>query len=124
MNFLKRLMGIAEDREKPDSGRLPSKPEKLTASIGGSDMPMPPPIRERLDCLKMLTPREWEVFEHLICGRKLKEIAALLGVTYPTVNFHCKGLYKKLCINSRIQLIIQYATLDAGDVKKAREGKL
>ena len=124
LNLLKRIMGIAKDRDKPGSEKLPSEPEKMAASVGDSDMPVPPPIRERLDCLKTLTPREWEVFEHLICGRKPKEIATLLGVTYPTVNFHCKGLYKKLCINTRTQLFLQYATLDAGDVKKARDGKL
>ncbi len=83
-----------------------------------------PTLPERLNRLKTLTPREREVYEHLICGRKMREIAELLGITHATVNFHCQRLYKKLCINTRAQLFVQYAALDAADSKKQNKADL
>lgn len=80
-----------------------------------------PTMPERLKRLKTLTVREREVYEHLICGRKIREIAELLGITHATVNFHCQRLYKKLCINTRAQLFMQYAALEAADAKKRKK---
>lgn len=136
MSFLKRIQAIAKGRSKsgsketrhepvePTAANEPvPEPKSMTASDNTNDMPELPPVQERLERLKALTPREREVCAHLLRGRKMKEIAGLLGVTYATVNFHCQGLYKKLCINSRAQLFVQYASLDPGDAKKAREKK-
>lgn len=116
MRFLKRIWEIAKGPQtaKEQEPEL----EQVTASDGVGDGLELAPLSERLDRLKTLTPREKEVYEHLIHGRKMKEIAKLLGVTHATVNFHCQGLYKKLGINTRTQLFIQYATLDAGEAKK------
>ena len=134
MSFLKRIGAIAKGKsgaKNPHEHEQITtikeqkfKPGQITASGDTNHMPELPPVEERLDRLKTLTPREREVYEHLISGRKMKEIAGLLGVTYATVNFHCQGLYKKLCINTRAQLFVQYATLDTGNVKKAEEEKV
>jgi DNA-binding NarL/FixJ family response regulator len=141
MSFLKRIREIAGGRSQSGPQKIRKKtvqqksgtveqataqermpePEPTTESGGTGGTPELSPAGERLDRLKTLTPREWEVYEHLIRARKMREIARLLGVTYATVNFHCQGLYKKLCINTRAQLFMQYAVLDAADVKKARE---
>lgn len=123
MGFLKRIVGLAARGNKPDSGNPPGDP---AAQAPASDMPGAsglPPVPERLGRLKTLTPREWEVYGHLLLGRTMKETAGLIGVSYPTVNFHCRGLYKKLGINTRAQLFVQYAPLDAAAVKRAREEK-
>jgi DNA-binding NarL/FixJ family response regulator len=136
MNFLKRIRNIARAQSKSGSKETPYEPveqtpakeqapkqEQITVSGDTDDRPELSPVRERLDRLKTLTPREREVYGHLIRGRKMREIAKLMGVTYATVNFHCKGLYKKLCINTRAQLFIQYATLGAADAEKTQEEK-
>lgn len=137
MSFLKRIKAIAKGRSKSGSKETPfepgeqtdvkdqaPEPEPITASGDTNCMPAPDPVQERLDRLKTLTPREREVCEHLLRGRKMKEIAKLLGVSYATVNFHCQGLYRKLCINTRAQLFVQYATLDPGEAQKALEEKV
>jgi len=55
-----------------------------------------------------LTPREEEIFTMLLSGKAPKEIAYTLKVSYYTVNFHQKNLYRKLGIQSRAELFAQY----------------
>ena len=62
--------------------------------------------------LALLTPRERELFMLLLEGYTLKESAQRLSVKYSTVNTHMTGVYKKLNVNSRAELIIRYR--DAG----------
>ncbi len=129
MGFLERIRDIATSRNKSGSKDPPHKPARQTPSkdqesepehrgtLNTDDMPGPSSVQERLDRLTTLTPREQEVYRHLIRGRTMKETARLLGVTYATVNFHCQGLYRKLCINTRAQLFMRYAMLDTDDIK-------
>ena len=56
-----------------------------------------------------LTPREMEVFTMLLTDASPKQIAATLGVSYATVNFHSKNLYRKLEIQSRTELFAKYS---------------
>ena len=56
-----------------------------------------------------LSPREREVFCRLLDGRKMKDIAAELGIKASTVNGYCREIYRMLGVNSKAQLIIQYA---------------
>lgn len=58
--------------------------------------------------LSKLTQRETDTFYLLLQGYTLKETAKLLGVKYSTVNTHMTELYKKLGVNSRAELIINY----------------
>jgi DNA-binding CsgD family transcriptional regulator len=55
-----------------------------------------------------LTPREMEVLTMLMTEASPKQIAATLGVSYATVNFHSKNLYRKLDIQSRTELFARY----------------
>lgn len=55
-----------------------------------------------------LTQREQDVFRLLLEGYTLRETADRLGVKYSTANSHMTAIYKKLGINSRAELIIQY----------------
>ena len=55
-----------------------------------------------------LTSRENEVFSMLLTGMNPKEIAYNLNVSYFTIDFHRKNLYRKLGIHSRIELFTRY----------------
>ena len=55
-----------------------------------------------------LTAREEEVFTMLLTGMAPKEIAHTLKVSYYTVDFHRKNLYRKLGIQSRAELFAKY----------------
>ncbi len=55
-----------------------------------------------------LTPREHDLFLLLLEGFTLKESAAQLSVKYSTANTHMTSIYKKLDVNSRAELIINY----------------
>jgi len=55
-----------------------------------------------------LTPREQEIFTMLLSGRAPKEIAYTLKVSYYTVLFHQKNLYRKLVVQSRAELFARY----------------
>lgn len=55
-----------------------------------------------------LTPRENDLFLLLLEGYTLKESAKQLSVKYSTANTHMTSIYKKLNVNSRAELIINY----------------
>ncbi|NLT12704.1 MAG: hypothetical protein GXY05_00015 [Clostridiales bacterium] len=63
---------------------------------------------ELLEQLALLTPRERDLFLLLLEGYTLKESAKQLSVKYSTANTHMTGIYKKLNVNSRAELIIRY----------------
>ena len=64
---------------------------------------------EKSELVAGLTPREKEIFYLLLEGYTLKEIAKQLGIGYSTVNTHQTiAIYRKLYINSRQELIINY----------------
>jgi len=55
-----------------------------------------------------LSPREKEIFTMLLTDAPQKAISANLKISQSTVNFHVKNLYRKLGIQSRIELITKY----------------
>lgn len=55
-----------------------------------------------------LTPREHDLYLLLLEGFTLKESAKQLSIKYSTANSHMSGIYKKLGVNSRAELIINY----------------
>lgn len=61
-----------------------------------------------LDKLKLLTPKELEVYEIMMEGYKLKEVASKLNVKFTTINEHTKAIYKKLDVHSQKELIVKY----------------
>jgi DNA-binding CsgD family transcriptional regulator len=64
-----------------------------------------------------LTPREEEIFTMLLTGRAPKEIAYTLKISYYTVLFHQKNLYRKLGIQSRAELFARYNTISTEKTK-------
>lgn len=81
---------------------------KLTANI---NIPEAPQLCNIYPELGLLTSRESEVFKFLLAGNTLRQIAGELKIGYTTVNFHYKNIYKKLRVNSRIELIKKYGKL-------------
>ncbi len=63
---------------------------------------------EKSKLVESLTPREKETFFILLGGYSLKETAKQLSIGYSTVNTYQTAIYRKLCINSRAELIINY----------------
>lgn len=61
-----------------------------------------------LNDIKLLTKKEFEVYEKLMVGYKLKEIAMMLDVKFTTINEHTKAIYKKLAVHSQKELIVKY----------------
>jgi len=55
-----------------------------------------------------LTPREKEVCALLLKAHTLRQIAGDLGIAYSTVNVHYTNLYRKLGINSRVELLVKF----------------
>jgi DNA-binding NarL/FixJ family response regulator len=67
---------------------------------------IPPAIAERLAermGAQDLTPREFDVLEHIVQGRSNKEIAAELEVSEATVKTHINSLLGKLGVTDRTQ---------------------
>ncbi|MBX3246903.1 MAG: hypothetical protein KF901_06960 [Myxococcales bacterium] len=52
-----------------------------------------------------LSPREQHVFELLVLGRTLVEIAEILGIAERTVRFHQANVLGKLGADSRLDLL-------------------
>ncbi|MFY9174357.1 MAG: helix-turn-helix transcriptional regulator [Peptococcia bacterium] len=63
---------------------------------------------EKLKLVESLTPREKETFYILLGGYSLKETAQQLNIGYSTVNTYQTAIYKKLNVNSRAELIINF----------------
>ncbi len=53
-----------------------------------------------------LSPREIETCEKLLEGFTLRQIGAIMGISFSTVNTYCSSIYKKLNINSRTELLV------------------
>lgn len=65
--------------------------------------------------ISQLTPREHDLYLLLLEGFTLKESAKRLGVKYSTANTHMSGIYKKLGVRSRAELIINYRDFTGGN---------
>jgi DNA-binding CsgD family transcriptional regulator len=89
---------IADEYKKVFTDFL-SQPEKNNAAEIEKNS-----VREQLD----LTVREEEIFTLLLDGTSPKEIGYKLNISFPTVNFHKKNLYRKLGVQSIHELCIKY----------------
>jgi DNA-binding CsgD family transcriptional regulator len=65
-----------------------------------------------IDCMEDLglTPREREVLTLLLTDIAAKQIAHQLKISTSTFNYHSANLYRKLEVNSRIELITRFST--------------
>ncbi len=60
--------------------------------------------------LHTLTPKENEIFNMYLEGKKAKEIMEIAGINQNTLKYHNKNIYSKLGVSSRKQLL-EYAAL-------------
>ncbi|HEY8499603.1 MAG TPA: helix-turn-helix transcriptional regulator [Clostridia bacterium] len=61
-----------------------------------------------IDSVKILTPREKQVFYMLLEGMKAKEIALKASISVSGVNYFIKRIYRKLNVNTKTELVIRY----------------
>jgi len=88
-----------------DDGGVPMSPlvaKKVIAFFSGKPVATENPTSEQL------TARELEVARLLINGDTYKQIAWHLHISPDTVRQHIKNIYRKLQINSRVQLINEF----------------
>lgn len=69
---------------------------------------------EKTERVQSLTAREYETYLILLEGFTLRYAAEQMSVKYPTVNTYVNSIYKKLCVSSRVQLIINYKDIKIG----------
>ena len=63
-----------------------------------------------LENLHTMTPKEREIFDYYLEGKKVKEIMELAAINQNTLKYHNKNIYSKLGVTSRKQLL-EYAAL-------------
>ena len=66
--------------------------------------------------VEQLTPREQEIFDMLLDGASLKEIAYKVDVSYKTAERDRTSLYRKLGVQSFQELVAKYGSLKNGSV--------
>ncbi|BDB61457.1 MULTISPECIES: LuxR C-terminal-related transcriptional regulator [Rhodococcus] len=88
------LGGGIESESTPGWGTRVAVSFPLDLPIAATDGPA-------LDALAALAPREIEVLEHLVAGRRNRVIAERLGVSESTVKFHVAGVLRKLGVSTR-----------------------
>lgn len=64
--------------------------------------------------LDLLSPREREVAQQVVRGRRNREIAAAIGVTEGTIKIYLHNIYRKLGIGSRTELAAMMMGVDRG----------
>ena len=74
----------------------------------GGELRMNQKLMDRKRVLK-LSPREEEVFQGLLAGEKMKDIAKELGIKTSTVCGYCREIYRELEVNSKAKLILRYS---------------
>jgi two-component system response regulator FixJ len=62
-------------------------------------------VRKVLERIKQLTPREHEIFRHIIAGRLNKQIAFKLGIAEKTIKIHRGRIMEKLHVSSVAELV-------------------
>jgi two-component system nitrate/nitrite response regulator NarL len=55
---------------------------------------------------ELLTPREFEILQHLAEGQSNKVIARELGISDGTVKLHVKSILRKLNVHSRVEAAV------------------
>lgn len=68
-------------------------------------------VMEKKELVKTLTPREKDTYLLLVEGYTLKEIAEQLSVSYSTANTHQANIYRKLGVNTKAEIIINFRNI-------------
>ena len=68
-------------------------------------------VHEILNGLRTLTPREHDVLNQVVLGRRNREIASELGITIRTVKEHRGRIMEKMEANSLAELVTMIVTV-------------
>jgi DNA-binding CsgD family transcriptional regulator len=103
-----RVKEFLSKSNSEEAGKIEKKATIKTATETpyGKKLNLSPSEKAKL--VESLTPREKETFYILLGGYSLKETAKLLNIRYSTVNTYQTAIYKKLNVNSRAELIINF----------------
>lgn len=92
-----------------------SKKQMATDSInqerGGTERTENADFNDKQARMNNLSPKQYEEFLLLLEGYSLKNVAQKMNIKYSTANTHMTNLYRKLGVNTRAELIIQYRNL-------------
>jgi DNA-binding CsgD family transcriptional regulator len=65
----------------------------------------------------ILTDREIEILSYVLDGKTSSEVAAILGRSKRTIDFHLSNIYTKLEVKNRVQAIRAAASLGLFNIK-------
>jgi DNA-binding CsgD family transcriptional regulator len=107
LGFMERIKEMLL-KSKSETAKIHEKETAVfsTQTRYGKKLNLSPSEKSKL--VESLTPREKETFFILLGGYSLKETAEQLNVGYSTANTYQTAIYKKLNVNSRAELIINY----------------
>lgn len=77
-----------------------------------------------MEQLPRLSSREWDVVNLLREGKSNKMIAAALGISERTVEFHLKNIYDKFQVGSRVELVLKLGestVTEKGEIAENRD---
>ena len=110
---LGQILSLGEKRKEKDD--LVRQKDVDNQNISPTNEKQPSLIQsERKEKVTLLTPREHDLYLLLLEGFTLKESANQLSIKYSTANTHMTSIYKKLGVNSRAGLIINYRDVNGG----------
>ena len=81
----------------------------VLSALGAPEAGEPAPEQACPDPRGLLSQRESEVFDFLLSGDPVSSVALALHISEHTVRNHVKAIYRKLGVNSRVQLVCQFA---------------
>ncbi len=114
---------LRHERDVPQAETISHAEPRVETSLENFDSEVPDETVQKFsgnepsERLALLTPRERNLFLLLLEGYTLKESAKKMDVKYSTANTHMTGIYKKLNVNSRAELIITYRSLSSENSK-------
>jgi DNA-binding CsgD family transcriptional regulator len=108
---LKKMIAPGQRRSDEEGIAAPHKAAESNASSSFADRSRITKEEKHIR-ISQLTPREYELYLLLLEGFTLKESAKQLSVKYSTANTHMTGIYKKLGVKSRAELIINYRNIN------------
>ena len=96
-----------QKRKKTEPVQEPPKPEQPTIVMTRYTPEQIDRIIRTVPQTQLLTPRELEVFQEMLMGKKQGEIAYELGISVPTVKDNARRIYDKLEVQNKNDLFIR-----------------
>lgn len=79
---------------------------RLTSALARAAQGETRGVPGRMELEELLTPREFEILQHLAEGQSNKVIARELGISDGTVKLHVKSILRKLNVHSRVEAAV------------------